>query len=60
MEECLMTINLDRDDIIFIVECINFFSEKKKLKTDLALKLAEKISLFETEEVVYLTDKNQE
>jgi hypothetical protein len=55
-----MTINLDRDDIIFIVECINFFSEKKKLKTDLALKLAEKISLFETEEVVYLTDKNQE
>lgn len=55
-----MTINLDRDDIIFIVECINFFQEKKKLKTDLALKLAEKISLFETEEVVYLTDKNQE
>lgn len=60
MEECLMTINLNRDDINFIVECINFFHEKKKLKTDLALKLAEKISLFETEEVVYLTDKNQE
>lgn len=55
-----MTIKLDRDDINFIVKCINFFHDEKELKTDLALKLAEKISLFETEEVVYLTDKNQE